>query len=210
MTASTVHLLSDRRSKLGHYAGFASRLVAFVLDTVIISVSIVSISWFLSASMNMLQGEVILRSLAKISPMIQKANFVLTHPITQGAATAIFVVVYFIFFWTTIGQTPGKYILGLRVVSHDGKRLKLLQAALRYLGYYLSGLPFGFGFFWILIDDQRRGWHDRLAGTCVIYVWDARPDERFLVDFMAKALHRRDAIKDLLYRQKPSQDSDHS
>lgn len=209
MTASTVHLLSDRKSKLGHYAGFASRLVAFVLDTVIISVSIVSTSWFLTTSLNMLQGGVILRSLAKFSPLIQNANFVLTHPITQGAATATFVVVYFIFFWTTIGQTPGKYILGLRVVSHDGKRLKLFQAVVRYLGYYLSGLLVGLGFLWILIDDQRRGWHDRLAGTCVIYVWDARPDERFLVDFMAKAFHRREAKTDLLHRQKPSQDSDH-
>ncbi len=149
-----------------------------------------------------------MHSLAKLFPLIQKADFVLTHPVTQGAATAIFVVVYFIFFWTTVGQTPGKYILGLRVVSQDGKRLKLFQAVLRYLGYYLSGLPVGLGFFWILIDDQRRGWHDRLAGTCVIYVWDARPDERFLANFMSKASHQRNVLAGLLRRRKSSQDSD--
>jgi uncharacterized RDD family membrane protein YckC len=204
MTASSIHPLNDRRSKLGHYAGFVSRLIAFMLDTGIISITIVFTSWFLTASLNLLQGGAIIHSLAKSFPLIEKAEFFLTHPVTHGVATVVFVVMYYIFFWVTIGQTPGKYILGLRVVSSNGKRLKLFQAVLRYLGYYLSGLPFGLGFFWILLDDQRRGWHDRLADTCVIYVWDARPDERFLVRLMTEILHRRETLKDLLHRQKQS------
>jgi uncharacterized RDD family membrane protein YckC len=39
---------------------------------------------------------------------------------------------------------------------------------------------FFLGFLWILIDNRRQGWHDKMAGTCVIYNWPARPDENFL------------------------------
>jgi uncharacterized RDD family membrane protein YckC len=35
-------------------------------------------------------------------------------------------------------------------------------------GYLLSALPFYLGFLWIL-GPERRGFHDRLAGTEVIY-----------------------------------------
>jgi uncharacterized RDD family membrane protein YckC len=40
----------------------------------------------------------------------------------------------------------------------------------------------GIGLLWIMVDDQRQGWHDKLAKTFVIYTWAARPDEQFLVD----------------------------
>ncbi len=38
----------------------------------------------------------------------------------------------------------------------------------RYLGYYLSILGLGLGFFWIMWDKRKQGWHDKLAGTLVI------------------------------------------
>jgi uncharacterized RDD family membrane protein YckC len=34
----------------------------------------------------------------------------------------------------------------------------------------------------VLVDDRRRAWHDRLAGTAVVHSWRARPDEAFLRD----------------------------
>jgi uncharacterized RDD family membrane protein YckC len=70
--------------------------------------------------------------------------------------------------------------MGLRVVTINGKRLSLLRAILRLIGYLLSALPLYLGFLWTLVDDRRQGWHDKLAGTCVVYTWAARPDERFL------------------------------
>jgi uncharacterized RDD family membrane protein YckC len=86
------------------------------------------------------------------------------------------------FFWTLIGQTPGKALLGVRVVGMDGKRLSFPRALLRYAGYLLSALPLGAGFFWILADDERRGFHDKIARTWVINTWAARYDENFLAD----------------------------
>jgi uncharacterized RDD family membrane protein YckC len=43
----------------------------------------------------------------------------------------------------------------------------------------LSALPLFAGFLWVLIDDERRGWHDRFAGTQVVYAWEARMGQRF-------------------------------
>jgi uncharacterized RDD family membrane protein YckC len=38
----------------------------------------------------------------------------------------------------------------------------------RYLGYFVSTIPFGLGLFWIGWDKRKQGWHDKLAGTVVI------------------------------------------
>ena len=38
-------------------------------------------------------------------------------------------------------------------------------------------LVIGLGFLWVLLDNQRQGWHDTLAGTCVLYTRPVQPDE---------------------------------
>jgi uncharacterized RDD family membrane protein YckC len=67
------------------------------------------------------------------------------------------------------GQTPGKWLLGIKVVPLGGGRLRLGRAALRVVGYLVSAVPCYLGFLWIL-GHQRRGWHDRIADTEVVYV----------------------------------------
>ena len=83
-------------------------------------------------------------------------------------------VVYALFFWGTTGQTPGKAVMGIRVVRFDGKPMTLWTSVRRIAGYGLSLAAVGIGFLVILADDRRRGWHDKIAGTCVIYSWKAR------------------------------------
>jgi uncharacterized RDD family membrane protein YckC len=78
-------------------------------------------------------------------------------------------------------MTPGKAMFGVRVVTTKGKRVSVARSTLRYIGYFLSAIPLFMGFIWILVDDERQGWHDKLANTYVIYTWEARPDERFLL-----------------------------
>ena len=83
-------------------------------------------------------------------------------------------VLYALLFWSTTGQTPGKAVMGVRIVRLDGKPLNLVTAVRRILGYGLSMVTFGVGFLVVLSDDRRQGWHDKIAGTCVIYSWKAR------------------------------------
>ena len=77
-------------------------------------------------------------------------------------------------FWMINGQTFGKRIMGLRVVRMNGEEMTFGRGLLRVLGYLLSALPLFLGFIWVIFSNKRRGWHDMLAGTCVIYSWDAR------------------------------------
>jgi len=73
--------------------------------------------------------------------------------------------------WTAYGTTPGKLLLELRVVdARHGGRPSLVQSLLRYVGYFVSALPLGLGFVWIVFDRRKQALHDKLARTRVIVV----------------------------------------
>jgi uncharacterized RDD family membrane protein YckC len=44
----------------------------------------------------------------------------------------------------------------------------------RYLGYFVSALPLGLGFFWVAWDKRKQGFHDKLAKTVVIHEDESR------------------------------------
>lgn len=76
---------------------------------------------------------------------------------------------YFLFFWSLSGQTLGKLLTGGRVVDGRGHgALGFTRAVLRLLGACLSAAPLGAGFLGLWTDSERRGWHDRIAGTKVV------------------------------------------
>jgi uncharacterized RDD family membrane protein YckC len=69
-----------------------------------------------------------------------------------------------------VGQSIGKMLTGLRVVRIDGNSPTLLSLCLRHLiGYPLTALTLGLGFFVSLINQKGRALHDFIAGTVVIY-----------------------------------------
>jgi uncharacterized RDD family membrane protein YckC len=73
--------------------------------------------------------------------------------------------------WSRGGQTVGFKVMHLRVVrAHDGGPLSGGQAIGRLFGYIVSAFVFYLGFIWILFDEKRQGWHDKLANTVVIEV----------------------------------------
>ena len=148
----------------GDYAGFVTRMVAFITDRVIIAVIMagaVVFVGFLAQTFQLRQAlglETVTGALASV---------------LAGASGIIFNMVYHAGFWVLAGQTPGKWLMGLVVVQTNGERLKLGRALLRWLGYWLSGILF-LGFLWILLDSRRQGFHDKLARTLVVY---SRPEE---------------------------------
>ena len=65
------------------------------------------------------------------------------------------------------GQTIGKMLVGIRVVSADGEPVAFGAALLRFAGYLASLLPFGVGFLMAGLRRDKRALHDLLAGTRV-------------------------------------------
>ena len=81
----------------------------------------------------------------------------------------VFVVLYFgISTYLGNGKTPGKWLVGIRVVSLAHERMSLWHSFERALGYGASALEFGFGFIQYFIHPNRRTVHDRIAETIVI------------------------------------------
>ncbi len=89
--------------------------------------------------------------------------------VVGSVAYVLWLVGYFVFFWSTTGQTPGNRLLEIRVCrAADGEPVGLGAAVLRFIGLILAALPFFLGFLPILLDDRRRGLQDMLAGTVVV------------------------------------------
>jgi hypothetical protein len=67
------------------------------------------------------------------------------------------------------GQTVGKWIMKIRVISLTQDRMGWWQSIERALGYGASLLEGGFGFFQYYINRNRQTVHDRIAETIVVY-----------------------------------------
>lgn len=73
-------------------------------------------------------------------------------------------------FWMVQSATPGKMLIGARIVDAQTED-KPTQSQLirRYFGYVVSSIPLCIGFIWAAFDEKKQGWHDKMGGTVVLY-----------------------------------------
>jgi len=185
----------------GHYAGFISRVAAFAVDIIVLSVIIIGATWFSQMTIDILQIKPIIDFMAKEFLWIRSLISMIFSPVTATIAGAVFVVFYHVFFWYFAGQTVGKALIGIKIIPLKGGRISLWRAILRYIGYLVTGFSLGIGFIWVIFDDRRMSWHDKLARTCVVYTWKAQPDEKFLANYLKTIKSREMAIKDISNKQ---------
>jgi uncharacterized RDD family membrane protein YckC len=70
--------------------------------------------------------------------------------------------------WKLKGTTIGGLVCGIKVVRRDGAEINWDTAIVRALGCFLSLVVAGLGFLWIVFDEDRQAWHDKIAGTLVV------------------------------------------
>jgi uncharacterized RDD family membrane protein YckC len=156
-------------TRLGQYAGFATRLVARIIDRLIVAGTISIIAAVTNIVLEALGLDELLGLQGQVS---------LIMPVFVAVITLLIPITYDIGFWLLAGQTPGKRVMGLRIVRTDGQRLTLGNCVLRVFGYWISAILF-LGYLWVLVDNRRQGFHDKIAGTFVVYTWpDAGPPAR--------------------------------
>jgi uncharacterized RDD family membrane protein YckC len=132
------------------YAGFWIRVAAALIDTAFAAIILGPIVYAIYGreyftSTNFIEGPL---------------DFVLTWVLPALAV---------ILFWIYRSATPGKLILGLRIVdANTGEPLRSGQSVVRYLGYYVSLIPLGLGMLWVAFDARKQGFHDKLARTVVL------------------------------------------
>jgi uncharacterized RDD family membrane protein YckC len=125
-------------------AGFGIRVVAFVIDGVILAI---------------LTG--ILNSILFAGDSVRG----------NGLNTLVGLA-YSMYFWSSYGhgQTVGNRIMKLRVIKTDGSELTLTDTFLRYVGLILSFLCLFIGVIWVAFDANKQGWHDKIASTYVVKI----------------------------------------
>ena len=67
------------------------------------------------------------------------------------------------------GQSLGKKALGIRVIDlGGGGPIGYGRGFIRWIGRYVSAIPLGLGYFWMLWDKEKQTWHDKFANSVVV------------------------------------------
>jgi len=148
-----------RESLQGHYAGFASRFLAFAVDVVVITAGAILILAAINFVASIVTGE--------STDFSRSDIWVVIGYLAWG-------FIYFVQGWGLNGRTVGMGLFGVQVLTDEGDDVSGRRAVLRTLAFPLSFLILGLGFLGILLGDRRRALHDVIAGTVVVYSWDAR------------------------------------
>ena len=157
MTAPTME--TNLVSYQGRYAGSVSRLAAYAIDfPVTIAVFYVVLA-VISFFAQVVTGNPI---------HWNKAN------ILVGIVFVAWHLFYMGYSWAASGRTFGMATLGICVVRADGTIVDSRHAFLRALAFPLGILTLGLGFLGILVQREHRALYDLIAGTAVVYAWDAR------------------------------------
>ena len=140
------------------YAGFWVRLAAYCIDSVIVFAGLLVVRLFLSGITAVVEGTAF-------------GGNVLFHYTLKDIILYVFHVLYFILCTYLTGTTLGKRAMNLRVVSADwGQRLSLLDVVYREtVGRFLCSLSIGIGYIIVGFNGEKRGIHDMLCDTRVIY-----------------------------------------
>ena len=140
-------------------AGFFLRFFAWLLDGFIMSILVFIIMLVFGLFIGLLSGT--------------ESGFLSflagTTVVLMLVVLFLFQFLYFGYFWSKSGQTIGMKLLSVKVVRQGGEPLTFLRSGLRgTFGYWVSGLIFGLGYLWALIDANNEAWHDKIFETWVV------------------------------------------
>lgn len=140
------------------YAGFWVRLAAFLIDQAIAGTGLLIIRLCMNGVMSLLNGTALGGKLL--------FSFSLKDIVIYFCGA-----LYFILCTYHTGTTPGKRLMNLRVISATGdEKLPLTNVIYREtVGRFLSGFLLAIGYWFVALDREKRGLHDILCDTRVIY-----------------------------------------
>jgi uncharacterized RDD family membrane protein YckC len=146
-------------------AAFPRRLVASLVDLLLVAALSAAVASLAAVALG-----VHLPNAKEFGPDFVLAGLLDRNPMVAGTL-GLFVgmsALYEIYLGGILGQTLGKRLLGIRVISARGSAPGPVIACVRFLTMLVSLLPAGLGFLWCLFDRERRALHDHLSGTYVI------------------------------------------
>ena len=146
-------------SVIANTANFGARAVALAIDFALLAAT--QIFLFLLLASWLLNDVIHLEPLTILT-------FFSSYLVVFFVSFIFLHMIYFTIFHAWSGQTIGKMIMGIRVVTKENKQVSPSVAFLRWTGYILSFVPLATGFLWSAVDKDHCAWHDRLAQTRVV------------------------------------------
>lgn len=140
------------------YAGFWVRWAAYMIDSVIVFCALLVVRLFFAGISAIIEGTFLERG-------------ILFQYTLKDIVLYLFQVMYFILCTYMTGTTLGKRALNLRVIRADGEeRPELMDVIYREtIGRFLCSLSVWIGYLLVGFDKEKRGLHDMLCDTRVIY-----------------------------------------
>jgi uncharacterized RDD family membrane protein YckC len=134
-------------------AGLARRLGAMLYDALLLLAL-----WFLATAcfLPFTGGEAVTWSRAPLLAFVHRTSLI------------ALLVGFYGTFWTRRGQTLGMASWRIRVERTDGALLRWRDVFVRIAAATVSLLAAGAGWLWVLVDQERRAWHDILSHTRVV------------------------------------------
>lgn len=143
----------------GHFAGPLSRLLGFVTDQFLIGSIFTAAQFLFGVAVAVVAG-------VSWNPA--------DHRLLTATVYVLWAFTYTVTPLAALGRTPGMAIVGLLVVRADGSEIRPRDAVVRTITLPFSFVLFGLGLILGLLRRDRRQLQDLLAGTAVIYTWDAQ------------------------------------
>ena len=140
-----------------HYSGFWIRVLALIFDGLLVSVILWLFGLLVYGGM---EGLMIAAITGSVPAWISYLQWALN--------IALFAIV--IYMEGILGGTPGKLLLGLRIVNEKGDHIGIPGAILRYIGKFVAAIILGIGLLMIAFNVKKQGLHDKIAGTYVVYL----------------------------------------
>ncbi len=133
-------------------AGFGVRLVAIIIDGIILMIP---------------------SNLVSVSLSVPEATtFDITHIATRALFGGLITGLYAGYCYSQLGATLGKKVMKIKVVDQNtGSRISFLRGFFRdTIGHWVSALPMCLGYLWVVFDKEKRSLHDHIFDTRVVKI----------------------------------------
>jgi uncharacterized RDD family membrane protein YckC len=148
------------------YAGFGWRLLAMLVDSLLL----IAVGCFIGLFIGITMG--IFFAFLGLDPATIQA---LASLVSNGFGVLTGWLYFAIMEASPWQATLGKRLFNIRVTNLDGERITFLRATGRFFAKYISALICLIGYFMAAFTERRQGLHDMLAGTLVLRDEDGAP-----------------------------------
>lgn len=175
------------------------RLIAYIIDSVVVFVALLIVRLLMAGVSLILEGTFL-------------GGEILFQYTLKDIVLYLAKAAYFVMFTYFTGTTLGKKTMNLRVISADGGKLKLFDVIYREtVGRFLSAFVINIGYLMVGVDKEKRGLHDILCDTRVVYmtqdrsateakheevVREVKPEEAVREEVAQEEMPREEAVRE--------------